>query len=181
MKLELCGPQLNAIPNWGTTMTIETQTWGHPNTASCRRSSPALPVSHPTHAATARQWLTLDMAPESNCTASQTCAWERLGDGCACQYNIWRRRIYMCVYIYMYIFICTYIHTHTRIYIYIYIYTYVCIDTWYVYYCAFYNMCTHKSICIHIMYKDAYVQKYASMLPMDVAGYVSLSIYIIHN
>ena len=27
------------------------------------------------------------------------------------------------------------------------------------------------------MYKDAYVQKYASMLPMDVAGYVSLSLY----
>ena len=103
---------------------------------------------------------------------------ERLGDGCACQYNIWHRRIYVCVYIYMYIFICTYIHTHTHTHTHIYIYTYVCIDTWYVYYCAFYNMCTHKSICIHIMYKDAYVQKYASMLPMDVAGYVSLSLYI---
>ena len=28
------------------------------------------------------------------------------------------------------------------------------------------------------MHKDAYVQTYASMLPMDVAGYVSLSLSI---
>ena len=128
-----------------------------PAMASCR-SSAARPVSHPTDAATARQCWTLDTVPESNCTASQTCAWGAWGwicitvrgddivamlyiHVCTCMYMYIHldTSIYKCIYIYICIYVSVYVsvNAHTHIYVYIYTYHKMCISV-------------HSMTCAHV-------------------------------
>ena len=98
-----------------------------PAMASCR-SSAARPVSHPTDAATARQCWTLDTVPESNCTASQTCAWGAWGWICITVRGddiVAMLHIHVCTCMYMYIHLDTSIYKCIYIYICMYLYMYL--------------------------------------------------------